>query len=241
MAELRGRLVENEPMAGHVSWRAGGPVARAYFPADLADLAQFLHRLRPDEPLLCVGLGSNLLVRAGGFDGTMVFTHAALNVLRQEPDGTLYVEAGVASPKVARFAASLNLVGVEFLAGIPGTFGGALAMNAGCYGGETWQFVERALMLNRGGELVERQGGNRRDLCRGLAAPARRRRCGGARAHCPAAGTAHGEPAARPSECRFGIPESARRSCRAPDRGGRPQGACRGGRAGVRKAREFHR
>jgi UDP-N-acetylmuramate dehydrogenase len=157
MAELRGRLVENEPMAGHVSWRAGGPVARAYFPADLADLAQFLHRLRPDEPLLCVGLGSNLLVRAGGFDGTMVFTHAALNVLRQEPDGTLYVEAGVASPKVARFAASLNLVGVEFLAGIPGTFGGALAMNAGCYGGETWQFVERALMLNRGGELVERQ------------------------------------------------------------------------------------
>lgn len=157
MAELRGRLVENEPMAGHVSWRTGGPVARAYFPADLADLAEFLTRLRPDEPLLCVGLGSNLLVRDGGFDGTMVFTHGALNVQRQETNGTLYVEAGVASPKVARYAASLNLVGAEFLAGIPGTMGGALAMNAGCHGGETWQCVDRALMLTRRGALVERQ------------------------------------------------------------------------------------
>jgi UDP-N-acetylmuramate dehydrogenase len=87
----------------------------------------------------------------------MVFSHAALNELRHESAGTLYVEAGVASPKVARFAANLNLIGVEFLAGIPGTFGGALAMNAGCYGGETWQFVDRVLMLNRRGEVIERK------------------------------------------------------------------------------------
>jgi len=86
-----------------------------------------------------------------------VFTHGALNVQRQETNGTLYVEAGVASPKVARYAASLNLVGAEFLAGIPGTMGGALAMNAGCHGGETWQCVDRALMLTRRGALVERQ------------------------------------------------------------------------------------
>ncbi len=156
MPELRGELRENEPMAGHVSWRAGGSVARAYFPADLDDLVEFLRRLRPDEPLLAVGLGSNLLVRDGGFDGTVVLTHGALNVLRQEPDGSIYVEAGVASPKVARFTANLNLVGAEFLAGIPGTFGGALAMNAGCYGGETWPLVERVQMLNRRGELITR-------------------------------------------------------------------------------------
>lgn len=143
-------------MSGHVSWRAGGTVARAYFPADLADLQEFLRRLRPDEPLLAVGLGSNLLVRDGGFDGTVVFTHGVLNTIRQEADGAIYVEAGVASPKVARFTANLNLVGAEFLAGIPGTFGGALAMNAGCYGGETWQLVERAVMLTRRGALVER-------------------------------------------------------------------------------------
>lgn len=157
MPELRGEMRVDEPMAGHVSWRAGGPVARAYFPADLADLAEFLRRLRPDEPLLAVGLGSNLLVRDGGFDGTVVFTHGVLNTIRQEADGSIYVEAGVASPKVARFTANLNLVGAEFLAGIPGTFGGALAMNAGCYGGETWQLVERVLMLNRRGEQIERK------------------------------------------------------------------------------------
>lgn len=157
MPELRGEMRVDEPMAGHVSWRTGGCVARAYFPADLADLAEFLHRLRPDEPLLAVGLGSNLLVRDGGFNGTVVFTHGVLNGLRQEPDGSIYVEAGVASPKVARFTANLNLLGVEFLAGIPGTFGGALAMNAGCYGGETWQSVERVLMLNRDGDLIERK------------------------------------------------------------------------------------
>lgn len=154
---LRGELRVDEPMAGHVSWRAGGPVARAYFPADLADLAEFLRRLRPDEPLLAVGLGSNLLVRDGGFDGTVVFTHGVLNTIRQEADGSIYVEAGVASPKVARFAANLNLVGAEFLAGIPGTFGGALTMNAGCYGGETWQLVERVLTLDRRGEQIERR------------------------------------------------------------------------------------
>ena len=157
MPDLRGEWRSNEPMAAHVSWRAGGAVAHAYWPADLADLAEFLRRLRPDEPLLVVGLGSNLLVRDGGFNGTVVFTHGLLNTLRQEADGSLYVEAGVASPKVARFAAKLNLVGVEFLAGIPGTFGGALAMNAGCYGGETWQFVERVQMLGRRGELTERR------------------------------------------------------------------------------------
>jgi len=157
MPELRGELRIDEPMAGHVSWRAGGPVARAYFPADLADLAEFLHRLRPDEPLLAIGLGSNLLVRDGGFDGTVIFTHGVLNTIRQEDDGSIYVEAGVASPKVARFSANLNLVGAEFLAGIPGTFGGALAMNAGCYGGETWQLVERVLMVNRRGDLIERK------------------------------------------------------------------------------------
>ena len=150
-------LNENEPMAGHVSWRAGGAAARAYVPADLADLVAFFTTLRHDEPVMTVGLGSNLLVRDGGYDGTVVFTHGALKTLRLEADGTIYAEAGVSSPKVARFAANHHLVGAEFLAGIPGTMGGALAMNAGCYGGETWNYVERALMLDRRGELVERR------------------------------------------------------------------------------------
>ncbi len=153
---FRGALRSNEPMARHVSWRAGGAVARAFFPADLADLAVFLHRLRRDEPLLMVGLGSNLLVRDGGFDGTAIFTHGALDTLRREADGSFYAEAGVASPKLARFVGNQACADAEFLAGIPGTVGGALAMNAGCHGGETWRYVDRVLMLKRNGEQIVR-------------------------------------------------------------------------------------
>lgn len=157
---FRGALRSNEPMADHVSWRAGGAVARAFFPVDLADLVAFMSRLRHDESLLLVGLGSNLLVRDGGFDGTAIFTHGALNTMRREEDGSFYAEAGIASPKLARFAGKQGCAEAEFLAGIPGTVGGALAMNAGCHGGETWRYVERVLMLNRRGEQIVRSPGD---------------------------------------------------------------------------------
>lgn len=149
-------VLADEPMSRHVTWRAGGPVAKACRPRNTDDLANFMASLRHDEPLLMVGLGSNLLIRDGGFDGTAIFTHGALDTLHLEADGTVYAEAGVASPKIARFAANQNRGGAEFLAGIPGTLGGALAMNAGCHGGEIWSFVERVRMLNRRGEFVER-------------------------------------------------------------------------------------
>ncbi len=135
---------------------AGGGAPPAFSPADLDDLAAFFERMRHDAPMMIVGLGSNLLVRDGGYDGTVVFTQAALGGLRVELDGTIYCEAGVPSPKLARFAAGEGLAGTEFLAGIPGTFGGALAMNAGCHGAETWNCVERVLMLNRRGERIVR-------------------------------------------------------------------------------------
>ena len=152
---LRGTLRAQEPMARHVSWRAGGAAARFYAPADLEDLQAFLAQLPPREPLLFVGLGSNLLVRDGGFAGTVVLMHAA-GRHPQMVGGRLYAEAGVASPKVARFAARHDLAGAEFLAGVPGSVGGALAMNAGCYGGETWEIVERAVTIDRRGELHTR-------------------------------------------------------------------------------------
>ena len=155
-SQLRGELRADEPTARHVSWRTGGPVAKAYFPADLADMCAFLGTLRTDEALLLVGLGSNLLVRDGGFAGTVIFTHGLLSGLKLEEDGRIYVEAGVSSPKLARFTANNNLGGAEFLAGVPGTFGGALAMNAGCYGGETWNLVDTVLTVNRKGVLTER-------------------------------------------------------------------------------------
>ena len=157
---LRGELRVNEPMAKHVSWRAGGAADRAYLPAGLDDLRAFIRSLPPGEPVHFVGLGSNLLVRDGGLRGTVVFTHWALRGIAlgsiTGDEGAIRVDVGVASPKVARFAALNDLVNAEFLAGIPGTIGGALAMNAGCYGGETWNIVRKVVTLNHAGELHER-------------------------------------------------------------------------------------
>lgn len=153
---VKGELRLREPMAKHVSWRAGGIARQAFVPADLADLATFLKSLPPDEPVLFVGLGSNLLVRDGGYNGTVILMHAVLNTVRLE-DARIYAEAGVASPKLARFAAKHDFEGAEFLAGIPGTIGGALAMNAGCYGAETWESVDEVLSINRCGELAHRK------------------------------------------------------------------------------------
>ena len=152
---LRGELAHDVPLARYTSWRCGGPGDRVYVPADREDLATFIRQLPPGEPLTTIGLGSNLLVRDGGIRGTVVVLHAALNALEMR-DGQIYAEAGVASPKVARFAATHGCADAEFLAGIPGTVGGALAMNAGCYGGETWRFVARVEVLTRDGMLEPR-------------------------------------------------------------------------------------
>jgi UDP-N-acetylmuramate dehydrogenase len=153
---LRGELRRNEPMSRHVSWRAGGQADRFYVPADLPDLSEFMKQESGEKEILFVGLGSNLLVRDGGFRGTVVALHAA-RLHPEMRDGLVYAQAGVAAPKVARFAALHRLAGAEFLAGIPGTVGGALAMNAGCYGGETWQIVERVETIDRSGNINERK------------------------------------------------------------------------------------
>ena len=152
---LRGVLERNAPLARYTSWRAGGPADLLYRPAGRDDLAVFVRQLPPGLPLTVLGLGSNTLVRDGGVRGAVVVMHepgAALAVA----DGLIYAEAGVASPKVARLAARLGCQGAEFLAGVPGTIGGALAMNAGCYGGETWNHVARVEVLVRDGSFLVR-------------------------------------------------------------------------------------
>jgi UDP-N-acetylmuramate dehydrogenase len=156
MVELRGELRENEPLARHTSWRVGGPARRLYRPADAEDLAAFLRGLDPAEPLLWLGLGSNLLVPDDGFQGTVIQTQGCLTGLTRLGSTGIFAEAGASCAKVARFAARHDLVGVEFLAGIPGTMGGALAMNAGAWGGETWPHVQRVRTLDRTGTLRER-------------------------------------------------------------------------------------
>lgn len=153
---LRGEMRYDEPLSSHTSWRVGGPAKRFYRPADSADLVQFLSELPDREPLLWLGLGSNLLIRDGGFAGTVIATQGRLEMLSMDTDGLLRAEAGVACAKVARFAARQGLCGAEFLAGIPGTMGGALAMNAGAFGGETWRQVSRVEMIDRHGRVQRR-------------------------------------------------------------------------------------
>ncbi len=151
MTGIRGRLSAGEPMSRHTSWRVGGPADWFFQPADRDDLCAFLARLPRDIPVMVLGLGSNLLVRDGGIRGVVVATHKALSAMRVVDGGLLYAEAGVACAQVARFANRSGLTGAEFLAGIPGCIGGALAMNAGAFGGETWSVVDSVDLVDRTG------------------------------------------------------------------------------------------
>ena len=156
---LRGSLRVDEPMAKHTSWRLGGPADRYYVPADLDDLQVFLASLEADVELLWVGLGSNLLVRDGGIRGAVVAPLGALDRIETRAGERVYVECGVSCAKLAKFCNRQGLAGGDFFAGIPGTVGGALAMNAGAFGGETWRVVERVQTIDRGGRLQIRDAG----------------------------------------------------------------------------------
>jgi UDP-N-acetylmuramate dehydrogenase len=158
--ELRGEMRCNEPMSRYTSWRVGGLAKSLYRPADLEDLGVFLNGLPQGEPLVWLGLGSNLLVRDGGISGTVIFTQGMLNELdivsETNDEVVVRAEAGVPCAKVARFCSRSSAVGAEFLAGIPGTMGGALAMNAGAFGGETWDYVVAVETIDCKGEVRTR-------------------------------------------------------------------------------------
>jgi UDP-N-acetylmuramate dehydrogenase len=155
MTQHTGKLLLNEPLARYTSWRVGGRADQLYIPADLEDLCHFLQSLDEAEPIYFIGLGSNLLVRDGGVRGTVVLMHNVLTTLQMDGEA-VYVEAGVTCAKLAKFCAKEARQGAEFFAGIPGTLGGALAMNAGCYGSETWNVVKRVTTINKRGELNTR-------------------------------------------------------------------------------------
>jgi UDP-N-acetylmuramate dehydrogenase len=152
----KGTLLNNEPLARYTSWRVGGPAQRMYIPENKADLIDFVAGLPQGEPLYWIGLGSNLLVRDGGVRGTVINTRSRLKEMRLIDSDRVYVEVGVPCAHVARFCSDLGLTGAEFLAGIPGTMGGALKMNAGAFGGETWQIVDQLEMLNQQGQVINR-------------------------------------------------------------------------------------
>ena len=153
---LRGLTLTNEKLAKYTSWRVGGNADRMYIPADKQDLKQFITNLSADEPVFWLGLGSNLLIRDGGIRGTVINVRGKVKQINLISETEVYVECGVPSAHVARFCSEHGLSGAEFLAGIPGTMGGALRMNAGAFGGETWDWVKSVEMMPAGGEIVQR-------------------------------------------------------------------------------------
>jgi len=153
---LRGILTYSEPMSKHTSWRVGGVADQYYRPADIDDLSIFISQLPSQEPITWLGLGSNLLVRDGGLRGTVIAHSGVLNGLQRLEGNRVRAEAGVSCAKVARFCARQGLCDAEFFAGIPGTIGGALAMNAGAFGGETWSIVAAVETLHRWGKRYDR-------------------------------------------------------------------------------------
>jgi UDP-N-acetylmuramate dehydrogenase len=150
-----GVLLLDEPLSRHTAWGIGGPARRFCAPAGVDDLARFLAALPEGEEIFWLGLGSNLLVRDGGIDATVIATEG-LAGLERRGSRRVRAEAGVPCPKVARFCSRHGLVGSEFFAGIPGTVGGALSMNAGAFGGETWDLVVAVETVDRRGRVRER-------------------------------------------------------------------------------------
>ena len=166
------RVRRREPLSRHTSWHVGGPAEVFFNPRDRADLAAFLRSLPPDVPLYWIGLGSNLLVRDGGLPGIVISTHGTLDGLERLSDTQVRAEAGVACARIARQCIKWGLGPAEFFAGIPGTLGGALAMNAGAFGGETWQYVLSVETIDRHGRERVRDKSEYRIGYREVTAPA---------------------------------------------------------------------
>jgi UDP-N-acetylmuramate dehydrogenase len=150
------RVLRNEPMSRHTSWRVGGPADLFFEPTDVADLQEFLRQLDEQTPVMCVGLGSNLLVRDGGIRGAVISTHGHFDDLNKLDDTHVLAGAGVHCARLAKQCVKWGIGPAEFFSGIPGTIGGALAMNAGAFGGETWTHVEEVDTIDRRGELHHR-------------------------------------------------------------------------------------
>ena len=145
--EFMPRVRRNEPMSRHTSWHAGGPAELYFSPRDRADLASFLRTLPEGTDVHWIGLGSNLLVRDGGVRGVMISSQNALDRLDRVSESVVYCEAGVPCARLARQCARWGFSQAEFFAGIPGTLGGALAMNAGAFGSRVMFSGGRAISL----------------------------------------------------------------------------------------------
>jgi len=154
--KIRGVLAKDVSMKKYNSWRVGGVAEYLYKPYDVNDLSVFLQLVKEKKKITWVGLGSNILVRDQGVEGVVIVLHPSLGKIIFLQKNKVFVEAGVSCVKLAQRCAEKNLTGIEFLSGIPGTIGGALAMNAGAYGSEIWDFVDDVKILDAKGVMYQR-------------------------------------------------------------------------------------
>ena len=148
-----GEIRRDELMSRHTSWRVGGPAELFYKPASLDDLSLFLSTLDEDVAIFWFGLGSNLLVRDGGLPGVVIAASGIFTELEKTGEQTVHVGGSVPCTQLARQCIRWDLGPSEFFAGIPGLVGGALAMNAGAHGGETWERVTSVKTIDRHGRV----------------------------------------------------------------------------------------
>lgn len=148
--ELQNTLLCNHPLADYTSWKIGGQAEYLYLPKNLEDLSQLLHSWQ-EEPITFLGAATNVLIRDGGIKGLVIYLRNSLNELQELDNHTLRAEAGVRLTHLVQKCADLGLLDAAFMAGIPGTVGGALKMNAGAYGDYIWNYVQAV-------ETIDRQG-----------------------------------------------------------------------------------
>jgi UDP-N-acetylmuramate dehydrogenase len=151
---IRGSYAEKASLKDLVWFRAGGPADILFRPADIDDLCAFMAAKPADVSVIAIGVGSNLLIRDGGIPGVVIRLPAAFGRIEQVGDTRIRAGAAALDAPVARSAADAGIAGLEFLRGIPGTIGGALTMNAGCYGTETKDVFIEARAVDSRGRLV---------------------------------------------------------------------------------------
>ena len=157
--KVRGDVRVNEPMSRHTSWRVGGAAETFFIPSSLDDLSEFLRELHPAIPVFWFGVGSNLLVRDGGIPGVVISAARIFKDLERVEPYAVRAGSGLPCTQLARQCIRWEVGPSEFFAGIPGTVGGALAMNAGAHGGETWERVESVRTIDRNGVINQRAPG----------------------------------------------------------------------------------
>ncbi len=153
--KVKGNLRKNISLKEYNTWKVGGKAEYFFEPHDLEDLKIFLN-LTLDEKVTFLGNGSNVLIRDSGIKGYVVCLKKSLNNFHIDGKNKFIFEAGLSCMKIAQISAKENFTGLEFLCGVPGTLGGALKMNAGCYGGNIWDNVFEVILINKKGDLVKR-------------------------------------------------------------------------------------